>query len=74
MDRTIAFLAGAGVGAGLMFMLDPQMGRRRRARARDQAVSLAHQARDAAETVAKDATNKMRGLAAGDLSVLGGGK
>jgi len=74
MDRTIAFLAGAGVGAGLAYVLDPQQGRRRRALGRDKAVSLAHKARDAAEVVAKDARNRARGLASGDLSVLAGGK
>ncbi len=74
MDRAIAFLAGAGLGAGLMYVLDPQMGRRRRAVARDRAVHLAHEARDAAGTVARDMSNRARGLAAGDLSVLVGGK
>ena len=74
MDRAVAFLAGAGVGAGLMFLLDPQMGRRRRAIARDKAVSLAHQAEDAAEVVARDVTNRARGLASGDMSVLVGGR
>jgi len=75
MERTAAaFLAGAGLGAALMYILDPQMGKRRRAVARDKAVSLAHQAQDAAEVVAKDATNRATGLASGDLSVLVGGK
>jgi hypothetical protein len=74
MERAVALLAGAGLGAGLMYLLDPQMGRRRRALARDQAVSLAHEAQDAAGVVARDATNRARGLAAGDLSVLVGGR
>jgi hypothetical protein len=67
-------LAGAGIGAGLMYLLDPQLGRRRRALARDKAVSLAHQAQEAAEVVGRDMSNRARGLAAGDLSVLVGGK
>ena len=74
MDRTIALLAGAGVGAGLMYLLDPDVGRRRRARARDKAVSLANQAYDAARVVAKDASNKAQGVASGDFSTLVGGK
>ena len=74
MDRTVAFLAGASFGAGLMFMLDPQQGRRRRALARDQAVRLAHDAEDAAGVVDRDMRNRARGLASGDLSVLAGGK
>jgi len=74
MDRTVAFLAGAGLGAGLMYILDPQQGRRRRALARDKAVSLAHEVQDTAEVVARDASNRARGLASGDVSVLVGGK
>jgi hypothetical protein len=74
MERTVAFLAGVGVGAGLMYILDPRMGRRRRALVRDQATHLVHEAQDAAGAVARDVTNRARGLAAGDLSVLVGGK
>jgi hypothetical protein len=31
MDRALSMLTGVGLGAGLMYLLDPQMGRRRRA-------------------------------------------
>ncbi len=74
MSRAVSMLAGAGIGAGLMYLLDPQMGRRRRALARDRAVSLAHRAQDAADVVGRDMRNRAHGLAAGDLSVLVGGK
>ncbi len=39
--KTIALLSGIGVGAALMYVLDPDRGRRRRALARDKAVSIA---------------------------------
>jgi hypothetical protein len=74
MERTVTFLAGVGVGAGLMYVLDPQMGRRRRAHARDKIVHAAHEAQDAAGAVARDVRNRAQGLASGDLSVLAGGK
>ncbi len=74
MDRTLSLLAGLGLGAGLMYLLDPQMGRRRRALVRDKAARLAHEAQDAAQVVGKDFGNRARGLASGDLSVLVGGK
>ena len=74
MNDALSFFAGMGLGAGLMYVFDPQMGRRRRALARDKAVGLAHDARDAADAVRKDMANRARGLASGDLSVLAGGK
>jgi hypothetical protein len=74
MDRALSLLAGAGLGAGLMYVFDPRMGRRRRARARDQAVHLAREAREAAEVVGRDFRNRAQGLASGDFSVLAGGK
>jgi len=74
MNRAAAMLAGAGIGAGAMYLLDPELGRRRRAIARDKAISLAHETQHTAEVVAKDTQNRFQGLASGDLSVLAGGR
>src|SRR5947208_1575869 len=74
MDRAFTLLAGAGLGAGMMYLFDPDRGRRRRALSRDAAVRMGHQAEDAATVVAKDMRNRIQGLAAGDLSVLAGGR
>jgi len=74
MNRATALLTGAGLGAGLMYFLDPIRGRQRRSRVRDKMIRLSHQAQDARDMVIRDARNRMRGLAAGDLSVLVGGK
>lgn len=73
MDRTMTLLAGMGLGAGLIYLLDPQTGRRRRPLARDQVVHLAHEAHEAADVGARDARNRAQGLASGDFSVLAGG-
>ena len=74
MSRTIALLTGAGLGAGMMFFLDPKRGRQRRVQIRDKMISLSHQLQDARDIVVRDARNRISGLAAGDLSILVGGK
>jgi hypothetical protein len=74
MNRACGLLTGLGLGAGLMYVFDPQQGRRRRALARDKVVSLTHKAERAAEVVGRDLKNRAKGLASGDLSVLAGGK
>src|SRR5436190_14701782 len=74
MNAGLALLSGAGLGAGLMYLFDPEMGRRRRALARDKAVRLGHEAQETADTVGRDLRNRAQGLASGDLSVLVGGK
>lgn len=57
-------LIGAGIGAGLMFMLDPQGGGRRRALVRDKFVRAAHKTREAAGATRRDVSNRLTGLAA----------
>ncbi len=74
MKHALSLLAGAGLGAGVMYMLDPDRGRRRRALTRDKAVRRAHDVRDAASVIARDMANRARGLASGDLSILVGGR
>ena len=74
MNRTIALLTGAGLGAGLMYFLDPNRGRSRRARIRDRMVRASHQIQDARDVVVRDVRNRMHVLAAGDLSIRVGGK
>jgi hypothetical protein len=62
MDQAMRLLGGAGIGAALMYFLDPQQGRRRRALVRDQMIHLSHEARDAADVVARDAANRAGGV------------
>jgi len=63
MDRTGLFL-GAGFGAGMMYVLDPRQGRRRRALARDKVVSALSRANDAIGATARDMANRARGVVA----------
>ncbi|MEP7132264.1 MAG: hypothetical protein ABI914_03815 [Acidobacteriota bacterium] len=67
--KTIAMLSGIGVGAALMFVLDPERGRRRRAMARDKAVSLANRTGDMVARRSRDLANRAKGVAAEARSV-----
>jgi len=55
---------GAGVGAGLMYLLDPQGGRGRRAAARDKSVSALKNGGRAAAKTSRHLGNKTKGLVA----------
>lgn len=57
-------LIGAALGAGAIYLLDPQSGRRRRALVRDKLVRASHTTRDALDTTARDLSNRSRGIVA----------
>lgn len=58
-----ATLGALGLGAVLMYALDPQMGRRRRAMVRDQATGRWHDARDYVSHKARHAAGHLKGYA-----------
>lgn len=64
MNRTVAFFTGLGVGAGAMFILDPDRGKRRRALVRDQVAHLATSSSEAVEKKSRDLRNRARGIIA----------
>lgn len=55
-------LVGAGIGAGLMFLLDPARGNRRRVLIRDKMAHVARKTRDAAGATRRDVGNRLRGM------------
>lgn len=57
-------LAGAGMGAALAFMLDPNGGARRRALVRDKMTRATRVTREGLDATARDLGNRARGLAA----------
>ncbi len=57
-------LVGAGLGAALAYMLDPDTGNRRRALLRDQLVRARRKTRDGLDATARDVANRSRGVAA----------
>jgi hypothetical protein len=61
----------AGVGAGLMFLLDPALGRGRRALIRDKGVRLANTTASAVDKTSRDAKNRIHGVV---VTLQGGGQ
>ena len=57
-------LMSAAIGAAAMYFLDPQAGRRRRARTRDKAEHAARKLRHAYDVTARDTHHRMMGLQA----------
>jgi gas vesicle protein len=57
-------LAGAGIGAALAFIFDPNRGNRRRALMRDKMARAVRATGDSLETTARDVGNRARGVAA----------
>jgi uncharacterized membrane protein/osmotically-inducible protein OsmY len=57
----LAALGGLGVGAGLMYILDPDRGRRRRAMVRDQIIQALHETGDALDAGVRDLNNRAFG-------------
>jgi uncharacterized membrane protein len=56
-----AVLTGVGIGVGLMYLFDPERGRRRRARIRDQVVHGTTFAGDAAGATSRDVAHRVSG-------------
>jgi uncharacterized membrane protein/osmotically-inducible protein OsmY len=67
-----AVLTGLGIGAGLMYFLDPERGRRRRARIRDRVAHATTVAGDAAGATGRDVAHRASGVAARLRGTLGG--
>jgi hypothetical protein len=62
MRAIIYVLGAAGLGAGLMYLFDPDGGNRRRALIRDKAVKLNRQTQEAVSGRVKDLSNRAKGM------------
>jgi BON domain len=65
MHRGVAFGTGLGIGTGLMFLLDPNQGKRRRALLRDKCFWAARKTGEEAQVTARDLRNRTKGLVSG---------
>ena len=64
MRKEVAVLSALGIGAGLMYLFDPDRGKRRRALIRDKAESAANKIADTAGKMNRDLRNRAYGLIA----------
>lgn len=64
MDNRMTIAGALAAGAGLMFLLDPQAGNRRRALMRDKLARARTKTRDAADATTRDLRNRSEGLLA----------
>lgn len=62
MNKGLMFGAGLGLGTGLMYLLDPDRGRRRRALLRDKGVWAARKTGDCIGVTARDLRNRTQGI------------
>ena len=70
IQNGMCVLGGVGLGAGLMYIFDPERGRRRRAAVRDECVRLVHEAGDVVDKGLRDINNRVAGKAIEFVSLL----
>ncbi|HZA54428.1 MAG TPA: BON domain-containing protein, partial [Candidatus Udaeobacter sp.] len=63
-NRNLGLLGSVGLGAVLMYIFDPGIGKRRRALMRDKTIRLAHKTADAIDATSHDLQNRILGLVA----------
>ena len=63
-NRNLGLLGSVGLGAILMYIFDPGIGKRRRALIRDKMFRLAHRTADAIDATSHDLQNRILGLVA----------
>ena len=59
----LGFIVATALGAAAAYFLDPQLGKGRRAKLRDQAMARARRGADRAEGMGRDAANRAQGMA-----------
>ena len=74
MRKQLVALGGAGFGAALMYLFDPDRGSRRRALLRDKFAAAANKVPDAVSATARDLRNRAKGFAAEARSKVSSGK
>src|SRR3989442_3569855 len=65
MNKTLGLIGSIGLGAGLMYALDPDRGKRRRSLLRDKVDHAINTTESAIQTTSRDLRNRAYGIAAG---------
>lgn len=73
MNKKIALLGGLGLGAALMYLLDPDRGGQRRAVIREKAEGAANKAGEYAETMSRDIRDRASEVVAEAKAIFKGG-
>jgi hypothetical protein len=73
MCRLLTILGGLGAGAALMYFMDPERGRTRRAHMQDKMTGMSNDLRQGIEGRSKDLSNSAKGLLHEAKSAFGGG-
>jgi hypothetical protein len=74
MSKLFSLIKGAGIGAGLMYLLDPDMGNRRQAKLRDRLMSTVSQFGDSLDVAWRDLCHRANGMAAEAMGLLSDGR
>jgi osmotically-inducible protein OsmY len=64
MNKALTFAAGVGLGTGMMYLLDPDRGKRRRAFLLNKCASSARRTGEIFEGTARDLRNRTQGIVA----------
>src|ERR1041385_2760730 len=69
MNKGVALIGGAGLGAALMYLFDPDRGKRRRALIRDKVEAAGNKLSDKADKMQRDLRNRAYGVVAETKSI-----
>ena len=69
MNKGVALIGGAGLGAALMYFFDPDRGNRRRALIRDKVEGAGNKLSDTADKMQRDLRNRAYGVVAETKSI-----
>ena len=69
MNKGVALVGGVGLGAALMYIFDPDRGKRRRALVRDKVEAAGNKVSEKAEKMGRDLKNRAYGVVAETKSI-----